>query len=135
MFKKTPVFVGLILAVYTIINVVQTGGLMAYFFPSACWLLVGLIIISQSEFKDTNLWFNKKYAYLAAAVALIQIFILIDIGLITGFGKSPYSFSTMGIIINLIYVSTNLIGIEFSRAFILKNVKKKNIILLLCFRH
>jgi len=53
-------------------------------------------------------------------IAGFQISLLVIIGLFTGFGTSPYSFTPLSIILNIFFVSTVLIGTELSRAYLIK---------------
>jgi len=53
-------------------------------------------------------------------IAGFQISLLVIIGLFTGFGTSPYSFTPLSIILNIFFVSTFLIGTELSRAYLIK---------------
>lgn len=64
-----------------------------------------------------NLWaFNFSFIYI-----LITIFA----GIVYGFGKSPYNHSLRGIIINIIFVGTALVGMEFIRDYLVNNLAKK----------
>ncbi len=62
---------------------------------------------------------------MALLVAIFQIFILIDAGIINKFGKTPLSFTPTGITINFILVSSTLLGMELSRAYLTKNLNRK----------
>lgn len=94
---------------------------MAYFVPSACWALVALAALKASGLEGPKAWYRKPITLMAAAAAGIQIFILIDAGLFTGFGRSPYSFTPLGIAVNALYLSTGLLGVELSRAYLMKS--------------
>jgi signal peptidase len=71
-------------------------------------------------------WTNKRIIIMALLAAVFQIFILIDAGLITQFARSPLSFSPAGIALNLILVSSTLLGMEMSRGYLTKNLSRKN---------
>ncbi|MEM3139573.1 MAG: signal peptidase I [Archaeoglobaceae archaeon] len=62
---------------------------------------------------------------LALYVATLQIVIMVCLGIFLGFGKSPYSFTPIGITTNLLYVLSTVIGFEFSRAYVAKSMKRK----------
>lgn len=64
-----------------------------------------------------NLW--------AFNFAVVYIIISVIAGLIDGFGKSPYSHSVIGILMNIIFVGSKLLGREFIRSFIVNNSTKK----------
>jgi len=63
---------------------------------------------------------------MALLVAAFQIFILIDAGLINRFGKSPLLFTPSALAMNLTLVTTTLLGTELSRAYLTKNLGRKN---------
>lgn len=128
---KPVMITAIVLAVNALLSAYRPGGMMAYFAPSVCWALVALATLWASGFESLKAWYRKPITLMAAAVAVASIFILIDAGLFTGFGKSPYSFTPLGIAINLIYVSTNLLGVEFSRAYLMKSYGLKRPILTL----
>ncbi|MDG6219058.1 MAG: signal peptidase I, partial [Candidatus Thermoplasmatota archaeon] len=55
-----------------------------------------------------------------------QVALLIIIGLFAGFGKSPYSFTPFGLLGNLFFVGSMLLGMEITRAYLIKRgVRKK----------
>jgi len=128
---KKITITALVLAVYALLSATKPGGMMAYIAPSACWALVALAVLWASGFKSPKAYYSKSITFVAAAVAFAQIFVLIDIGLFTGFGKSPVSFTPTFIAINAIYVSTNLLGVEFSRAYLMKAYGLKKSVLTL----
>ena len=115
----------LVLTIYVSLSVLRFGGLMAYIIPSICWTLLALITLYVCGLEKIRLWYNKKIFAMAALIAIFQIFILVDAGLLTGFGRSPYSFTPTGITINLILISSTLLGTELSRAYLMKNLGKK----------
>jgi len=105
---------------YIILNTLHPGGLMAYVLPSACWGFLALVALKAS-FGRIKSWFNARMSIAAASVAICYVIIFMNIGLITGFGRSVLSFTPRGLIINLTLVLTTLLGMEFSRAYLLKS--------------
>jgi len=100
---------------------------MAYAVPSVCWATLALTTLYVTGgLEKIRSWTNKRTTLMALLAAGFQIFILIDAGLITKFGKSPALFTPTGITINLILVSSTLLGMELSRAYLTKNLNKKN---------
>ncbi|KYH36468.1 MAG: peptidase S26 [Candidatus Bathyarchaeota archaeon B24] len=49
---------------------------------------------------------------------------MVDAGLTTGFGKSPYTHTPIGILVNSFYITSMLLGMEFSRAYLLSKTRK-----------
>lgn len=117
----------LFLTVYIVLTLFHPGGLMAYALPSICWtiLAVTTLYITGGPQKIRS-WTNKRITLMALLAAAFQVFILIDAGLMTKFGKSPLSLTPTGITINFILVSSTLLGMELSRAYLTKNLKTKN---------
>jgi signal peptidase len=114
-----------------LLSALKPGGAMAYVAPSACWALIALAVLIFSGFQSPKNWYVKSITLTSAAVAVAQIFILIDVGLFTGFGKSPVSFTPQSIALNIFYVASGLIGLEFSRAYLMKSLGRKRPLLTL----
>lgn len=55
----------------------------------------------------------------AMLVGAGQVCALVVAGVLLGFGHSPFDHSPVGLLINLVFVGTTLIGVELSRAFVL----------------
>jgi signal peptidase len=103
---------------------------MAYALPSICWTTLALITLNiMGGAEKLRSWTNKRITAMALLAATFQIFILIDAGLINKFGKSPLSFTLGGIAINLIVVSSTLLGMELSRGYLTRNLSRKNLTL------
>lgn len=122
--RSIPI-IGLLLAGSLINLIYIPGGLMSYAKPTIYWLIVAIAVIYISggihrAFSPKN----RKIITMAFLVAIFQIFITLDAGLITKFGKSPVSFTVVNLILNFLMVGTKLIGIELARAYIIKNIKK-----------
>ena len=127
MSRKTYAILALFLVVYIALTLFHPGGLMAYFFPSACWAIIALTTVyAAGGLEKIRSWTNKRIAVMALLAAVFQIFIVIDAGLISSFGKSPVSFTPRGIALNLTLVTTTLLGTELSRAYFTKNLNRKN---------
>ena len=129
--RNTYIILVLVLVVYALLNLFRPGGLMAYFFPSVCWGLLAVATLKVCGFERIRLWFNKRVFFMAALIGIFQIVALIDAGLVTGFGKSPHSFTPRGLTINSIYVLSPLLGIELSRAHLMKNFGRRKPVLTL----
>ena len=121
----------LVLAVFALLHFFRPGGLMAYAFPSACWGLLALATLKVCGSKKIRQWYNKRVFVMAAIAGILQIFVLIDAGVLTSFGKSPYSHTPRGLAINLIFVLSALLGTELSRAYLMKNFGRKRPVLTL----
>jgi len=67
----------------------------------------------------------------ALIASIFQIVLLIDGGIFTKFGKSPVSFTLPALSLNALMISTSLLGIELSRAYLLRTYGRKNPLLLI----
>jgi signal peptidase len=100
---------------------------MAYALPIVCWAGLALTTVYlMGGTEKLQSWTNKRITIMALLAAVFQIFILVDAGLITQFARSPLSFSPAGIALNLILVSSTLLGMELSRGYLTKNLSRKN---------
>jgi len=125
--RNTYIIFVLFLTVYTILTLYRPGGLTAYALPSLCWATLALTTLYLAGgLEKIRTWTNNRLTLMALLAAGFQIFILLDAGLINKFGKSPMSFTPTGITINLILVSSTLLGMELSRAYLTKNLTKKH---------
>jgi signal peptidase len=123
--RMALVILALVIFNYIILNTLHPGGLMAYVLPSALWGFLALVALKACGFKRIKSWFNGHVFIAAASVAVLYIIILINIGLFTGFGESTLSFTSKGLIINLTLVLTTLLGMEFSRAYLIKSFGRR----------
>jgi signal peptidase len=62
---------------------------------------------------------NRRLLGMAFLFAICQVAILVLVGLLGGFGRSPYSHHMPAILGNLLYVGTMLLGMEISRAYLM----------------
>ena len=119
----------IILALFLTINIFLTlyipGGLLAYIIPSICWATLALTTLILTGTEKILSWTNKRIIQMAVLVAVFQIFLLIDAGLLNKFGKSPLLFTPIGIATNLMLVSSTLLGMELSRGYLTKSLSKK----------
>lgn len=60
----------------------------------------------------------------AVYIGIFYVVLMVSAGFIMGFGKSPYSHTPFGILINILYISSFVLSLEFSRAYILRRIKK-----------
>ena len=131
--------VGLLAAIYLIINLVlphvglnpQTA---TYLVQPLLWGIVIAAVKFMPAYRPLGKSSKKSiFVQFALGMAAIQIFLYLIGGLFSGFGKSPSSFTLLGISENIFYVSTMLIGMELSRAWLVAQFGKKNIFLTLLF--
>ena len=121
----------LIIIFYIILNLLVTTGSFfeSYILQPIFWIIIAIItlIIAKSEglnilkFKKIKSWnLGKTPVQAGLLLGGFQVALLIIVGLLLGFGKSPFSLSPSTIIINTIFIGTFLIGAELSRAYLIK---------------
>jgi len=125
--------VSLVLTAYVFLNLIMpkiASGLTIYLLTITCWLTVAFAILKISLKEGANIlsWRLSKPPILnAAIIGILQIVILAFAGLFTAFGKSPYAFTPIAIIINISYFSSALLGLELSRAYLIKSFPKRKV--------
>jgi signal peptidase len=108
------------LAVQFLLPGLVSGELSLYFLQPALW-------ISLAVLASLGWWFGLRHrpafkaslAGTGAMVAACQIALLVMVGLLQGFGRSPYSHQLLAMLGNLLYVGSMLVGIEISRAYLM----------------
>lgn len=65
---------------------------------------------------------RRFLCWLALVCAGFEVLFFLVGGMVSGFGKSPYSFTPLGILSNIFLVGAILVGTEFSRAFLINNL-------------
>jgi signal peptidase len=104
---------------------------IAYIIRPAFWGMLAVIILRLPSVNSIGKTRMRPFLIkFALGVAFFQIYLMVVAGFFNGFGKSPYSFTIKGVLINLIYVGTALIGMELSRAWLVNRVLRKPAVLL-----
>lgn len=114
-----------LIIIYSVLYFLPLSGILAYVVPSLVWgifFIITVLVAGTQVFRSS---FNKAVSLLAASVAVAQIFIMIDAGLFAGYGVNPLSFQPLSIILNATLVICTIIGVETSRAYVIKQVAKK----------
>ncbi len=57
-------------------------------------------------------------------MGIFYAILMLSAGFVMGFGKSPYSHTPLGLITNALYISAFVLGYEFSRAYLLRRIRK-----------
>lgn len=126
---KKIFLLALVVIIYLLLNFFRFGGLMAYIISSFCWGLLALITLYICSPEKIRVWFSKPVTIMATLIAALQIVTLIFVSSFTGFGRSPYAFTPIAITINIAYFSSALLGLELSRAHLIKSCPKRKIIM------
>ena len=130
---------GLLAAIYCLINL----GLprlpidsfaKAYVIQPILWGLLAWAIVVLPSYRTAG-GFRVKAAIiqLALVIGFFQVLLYVIGGLFSSFGTSPYSFTPAGILTNLVFVGSMLVGMELSRAWLISRLGKKHTLLALIF--
>lgn len=131
--------VGPLAAIYLIINLVLphiglNPQIATYLIQPLLWGTVIAAVKFMPDYRPLGKSSKKSvFIQFALGMAAIQILFYIVGGLFSGFGKSPSSFTPLGISENIFYVGMMLIGMELSRAWLVTQFGKKNTFLVILF--
>ena len=97
-----------------------------YIIKPLLYLVLGFVVwlFPRPRFKASIIHKNNIIMW-AFGFGIIHVLFTFCVGFIDGFGKSPYSHSFMGILINVFGIASRLIGQESARSFIVNNLTKK----------
>jgi len=106
----------------------------SYVVQPLLWGLLALAILVLPRYRPVaKPGLKSSFIQLGLIIGFFQVAVLVIGGLFTGFGKSPYSFTTLGIITNLIFAGSMLIGMEMSRAWLVNRLAKHHTFFALAF--
>lgn len=115
----------LIVTIYLVINLVLLHGggyFTVYVLIPILWSILALTVWQLGAQRPAGrARLRSTIAIIAAGIGLVQIFAMVFGGILYSFGNSPYSFTPKSIVQNFFYVTTALIGMELSRAWLLNH--------------
>ncbi|MEM2214937.1 MAG: signal peptidase I [Candidatus Nezhaarchaeales archaeon] len=115
----------LVVAVYLAMNFLVLRGMLAYVVPSALWMASFLMILHlMGGLEQLSLWTHRPVVLIAFLTAAMQIVCLYFIALFTELGRSPYSFTPMGVAINIAYFTAPILAQETARAYAIRCAPK-----------
>lgn len=123
----------LITLIYILTNLILPnqidGFIAAYIVQPILWAILAITTIYAAKRQGLNIlkfqkirrWdIGKTPLHAAIMIAAFQISLTMIAGIFQGFGKSPYSFTPIFIITNIVFIATLLLGTELSRAYLIK---------------
>lgn len=120
---------GLVITLYAIINLAITptvSGAANVIAQSLCWIFLAITTLKISRSKHVQILRSNKFITITAAtIAIFQIVTLIFTGIFSSFGKSPYQFAPLAVLINITFFMSTLVGFELSRAYIVKTCSRR----------
>jgi len=130
---------GLVIAIYCMTNLVVprlpiSGFVASYVVQPILWGLLAWAIMVLPRYRPAAK-FNVRSTIiqLALMIGFFQVLFYAIAGLFSNFGKSPYSFTPLGILTNLFFVALMLVGMELSRAWLINHLGKRHAFLALTF--
>ena len=123
---------GLLAAVYLLINlglrhVPVSSSVRTYVLQPVLWGLLAWAILLLPHYRTAGgLRLRTTMIQLALIIGFFQVLLYAIGGLFSGFGTSPYSFTATGILTNLVFIGSTLVGMELSRAWLVNRLGKKH---------
>lgn len=134
--RKTAYKYGVLLIViavmtdYIVLNFSGTHiikGALLYWLHTLFWLVMGLYLLHLPKPRiHTKNRYRAFFIRWSFALGLFYIVVSVIAGFFVGFGSSPYNFSPVGILHNLVSVSAILFGRELVRNYFINNFSGKN---------
>ncbi|HUW44670.1 MAG TPA: signal peptidase I [Dehalococcoidia bacterium] len=130
---------GLLAAIYCLINLVLPrlpidSFVRTYVIQPILWGLLAWAILVLPRYRSAGgLRLKSTIIRLALMIGFFQVLLYVIGGLFSSFGKSPYSFAPTGILTNLVFIGSMLVGMELSRAWLINRLGKKHTLLAVAF--
>lgn len=131
--RKWPCFIiiGLAIVLYVLDSpeIIKTIGSKTFhiYVKPVTWLLItGLLLYMPRARTNSKLRFRGQLIWWSSLSGVLYVLLLGFAGFIDGFGRSMYSHTLKGILLNLFTAGAVLIGREFARNYIL-NATSKNL--------
>ena len=103
------------------------AAIWTYVAQAGLWALVALAAWRLPSYRPlARIKIRREVLQAAVLIGFSQVALFAIGGLFSGFGKSPYSFTPRGIGINLLYVSSSLVGMELSRAWLVNRIGRRH---------
>lgn len=114
------------LVVFQVLPRLAGGFFSTYVLQPAIWLFLCFVITRLPRCRVLcKARLRPVLVRLALGIACFQIYLMVIAGFFDSFGKSPNSFTPLGISINIVYVGSELLGMEFSRAWLLNRILRR----------
>lgn len=127
--KRSLLLLSLLIFIYLLenstISLYIDSFIFNYIIKPALWISISFIVWCFPRIRSKSKLKHKSLLYFwAFNFATIYVIITIMTGLIYALGKSPYDHSIRGIIINIIFVGSALIGRELIRDYLVHSYTK-----------
>lgn len=134
--KRALLLVFLLILNFSIENfspmIIKSNLLYTYLVKPCIWFAIIVVVFRFPKVHPTGkLRLNDMFQWICILLSCGVVLIMMLAGIISGFGKSPYNHSLVGVLTNVILIYTPLIGRELIRNYLINNPSvKKNIILI-----
>ena len=99
---------------------------VSYIIQPACWLGLALYVRRLPRVRLlVRRSLRRELVLLGVMIGFFQVVMLAIGGLFADFGRSPYSFTPFGIVRNVVFVGTMLVGMEYARAYLAGSLARK----------
>jgi signal peptidase len=121
------------LAVFLLVNFAlprfSGANLNLYVLQPLLWLsLAGLVLVLQAAAGQALRPFEGRDVFLSGALlGAGQVAAAVGLGLLLGFGLSPYAREPLYVVLNLWFVFSRLVGVEVARWYLVKPAAKKHL--------
>ncbi|MDD2555652.1 MAG: signal peptidase I [Syntrophaceticus sp.] len=103
-----------------------TGYSTVYIAKPLGWIIIAIFVMRLPRLNSAGKQrLLPTLIGIACGIAFSQIYLMLLAGFLDGFGRSPYSFTLSGVLINLLYVVSMLAGMELSRAWLINRLLRK----------
>lgn len=128
--KRITLLIILLLSIYFLENSRITNYVDSYIFSYVItpllWVIVAIIVYKIPHMKTMGkLKHRSSLKFWTIYFGIIYVVITLLAGLIDGLGESPYSHTLKGILMNIAFVGSALVGREFIRSYLVNSFAKK----------
>lgn len=100
-----------------------------YYIRPLLWLGVAWLVYQFPRYKSAaRLSLHRFIAKLALGAGIVYFLFQMTAGMVQGFGRSPYAFTPLAILLNLFYVISFTSGVEAVRAYLINSFKGKKVL-------
>lgn len=129
--KKIVLIIFFIFLIYTIdyksiSNSIINSSIFNYVIRPSLWFGLFLFVYLQSTIRPKSLLRHRSFLNLwSFNFAIIYIIISVLAGIVDSLGKSPYSHTPTGILLNMLFIVPLILGREYARSYLVSSLVNK----------
>lgn len=110
---------------------VPSADLNIYFLQPLLWSSLGIValVMWRRDARGSVFPLDRGVIAAAALVALFQISLFVMVGILAGFGHSPYAHRPHLMALNMWFVGTRLVGLELARWYLILALGRRSLLL------